>query len=389
MTAWRPGLNAAAAAAFAAIVAWAGPPGADFAAHVFQRNLYLTHGFALWTNYWYAGRYSFVGYSLVYYPLAAVVGIKLLAVLSVAGATAAFTAVSRAHVGIGCDLGRALLRGRRRRVRPHSRFPVWPRARVCARRPRRAQPRPPLGLRSPRRAHLRRQPARVRAPARRSRRCRGVTNPARDHEARTGDHRRRRGRRDPLADVPGRWPLSVLDRRAPRCADVLRARLRSHLARRTGAYPPHLLRGLRTRVPCRIHRSVGSRRKRRAAPLRSPSTCCPDPLAPALAPPALRDGRARARPLLERDPAGIQLLPYVERPLGLGCVLAAGRRIPPPKPHAGLPGRSRRHRRPLGGRLPRAGPHPDRAWLVPSGRLPPERVALRRPRPARLSRVAA
>jgi hypothetical protein len=93
-TAWRPGLNAAAAAAFAAIVAWAGPPGADFAAHVFQRNLYLTHGFALWTNYWYAGRYSFVGYSLAYYPLAALIGIKLLAVLSVAGATAAFTAVS-------------------------------------------------------------------------------------------------------------------------------------------------------------------------------------------------------------------------------------------------------------------------------------------------------
>ncbi len=53
-----------------------------------------THGFSLWTNYWYAGRYSFVGYSLVYYPLAALVGIKLLAVLSVAGATAAFTAVA-------------------------------------------------------------------------------------------------------------------------------------------------------------------------------------------------------------------------------------------------------------------------------------------------------
>ena len=92
--AWRPGVNAAAAAALAAIVVWLGPPGTDLAAHVFQRNLFLTHGFSLWTNYWYAGRYSFVGYSLIYYPLAALLGIKLLAVLSVAGATAAFTVVA-------------------------------------------------------------------------------------------------------------------------------------------------------------------------------------------------------------------------------------------------------------------------------------------------------
>jgi len=75
------------------VVAWLGPPGADLAAHVFQRDLFLAHGFDLWTNYWYAGRYSFVGYSLLYYPLAALVGIKLLAVLSVAGATASFTAI--------------------------------------------------------------------------------------------------------------------------------------------------------------------------------------------------------------------------------------------------------------------------------------------------------
>src|SRR5207249_9398439 len=71
-----------------------GPPGTDLAAHVFQRDLFVQHGFALWSNYWYAGRYSFVGYSLIYYPLAAWLGIKLLAVLSVAGATAAFTAVA-------------------------------------------------------------------------------------------------------------------------------------------------------------------------------------------------------------------------------------------------------------------------------------------------------
>jgi hypothetical protein len=88
-------MNAAFAGSRAALIAWFGPPGTDFAAHVFQLHVYLQHGFALWTNYWYAGRYTFVGYSVLYYPLAALVGIRLLAVLSVAASTAAFTLVIR------------------------------------------------------------------------------------------------------------------------------------------------------------------------------------------------------------------------------------------------------------------------------------------------------
>jgi hypothetical protein len=55
--------------------------------------MFIQHGFALWNNYWYAGRYSYVNYSLAYYPLAAVVGIKLLAVISAALAAAAFALV--------------------------------------------------------------------------------------------------------------------------------------------------------------------------------------------------------------------------------------------------------------------------------------------------------
>ena len=88
-------VNAALAAVLSALVVWGGPPGTDFAAHVFQLDVYLKHGFALWTNYWYAGRYTFVGYSLIYYPLAALAGIRLLAVLSVAASAAAFTLVIR------------------------------------------------------------------------------------------------------------------------------------------------------------------------------------------------------------------------------------------------------------------------------------------------------
>ena len=86
-------LSAAAAASVAALLAWLGPPGTDFAAHAYQRTLFLQHGFTLWNNYWYAGRYSFITYSLLYYPLAALLGIRLLAVATVALAALAFAAV--------------------------------------------------------------------------------------------------------------------------------------------------------------------------------------------------------------------------------------------------------------------------------------------------------
>src|SRR5438445_8225813 len=86
-------LSAAAAASLAAVLAWLGPPGSDLAAHAYQRAVFLQHGFALWNNFWYAGRYSFVTYSVLYYPLAALLGIKLLAVATIATAALAFAVV--------------------------------------------------------------------------------------------------------------------------------------------------------------------------------------------------------------------------------------------------------------------------------------------------------
>ena len=86
-------LCAAAAASIAALLAWLGPPGTDLAAHAYQRTLFLEHGFVLWNNFWYAGRYSFVTYSLLYYPLAALLGIRLLAVATIALAALAFSVV--------------------------------------------------------------------------------------------------------------------------------------------------------------------------------------------------------------------------------------------------------------------------------------------------------
>src|SRR5436309_10385766 len=86
-------LSGCAAGTVAALLAWLGPPGTDLAAHAYQRTLYLQHGFTLWNNFWYAGRYSFITYSLIYYPLAAFIGIKLLAVATIALGALAFAAV--------------------------------------------------------------------------------------------------------------------------------------------------------------------------------------------------------------------------------------------------------------------------------------------------------
>jgi hypothetical protein len=86
-------LAAGAAGLLAAALVWLGPPGSDLAEHAYQRTLFLDDGFALWNNFWYAGRYSFVTYSVLYYPLAALLGIRLLAVATVSTAALAFAVV--------------------------------------------------------------------------------------------------------------------------------------------------------------------------------------------------------------------------------------------------------------------------------------------------------
>ena len=86
-----PLLLSATATCLAALLVYLGPPGTDFAAHAYQTALFSAHGFVLWNNLWYAGRYSFVTYSLLYYPLASLFGIRLLAVGCVAVSVLAFS----------------------------------------------------------------------------------------------------------------------------------------------------------------------------------------------------------------------------------------------------------------------------------------------------------
>ncbi|MHB8671668.1 MAG: hypothetical protein ACYDAD_14105 [Acidimicrobiales bacterium] len=85
--------HGALAGVVAALLLWLGPHGGDLAAHAYQRSLFMHSGFTLWNNFWYAGQYSFITYSILYYPLAAVLGIPLLAVLSLAAGAVGFTLV--------------------------------------------------------------------------------------------------------------------------------------------------------------------------------------------------------------------------------------------------------------------------------------------------------
>ncbi len=82
---------AALAGALAALFAWLGPPGNDLAAHAYLRWEFLQHGLVFWNNYWYSGRSSYVTYSPLYYPLAGLIGIRLLATITIAASAFAFS----------------------------------------------------------------------------------------------------------------------------------------------------------------------------------------------------------------------------------------------------------------------------------------------------------
>ncbi|MFN8120943.1 MAG: hypothetical protein U0237_00800 [Thermoleophilia bacterium] len=82
-------------AAIAALLALAallfGPPGGDAAAHLYQTQVWREHGWQLWDNLWYGGRYSQVNYSLVYYPLSALFGTVFVVSASAGVAAGAFS----------------------------------------------------------------------------------------------------------------------------------------------------------------------------------------------------------------------------------------------------------------------------------------------------------
>jgi hypothetical protein len=77
------------------------PLSGDAPSHLFQTWLYRHGGFQLWNNLWYAGRYEFVSYSALYYPLAAQTGELPVLAVSAAALAACFAALSRREWGGG------------------------------------------------------------------------------------------------------------------------------------------------------------------------------------------------------------------------------------------------------------------------------------------------
>ena len=82
------------AAALAALYLAFDPPSADLAAHLYRADLVRHHGLVLWDNGWYGGHHL-PGYSLLFPPLGALLGVQLVAALSIVGGTAAFLALTR------------------------------------------------------------------------------------------------------------------------------------------------------------------------------------------------------------------------------------------------------------------------------------------------------
>ena len=71
------------------------PPGGDQAAHLYLTQAWRDHGWQLWDNFWYSGRYAQVNYSLLFYPLAALLHPVTVVSLSCAGAGGGFAALLR------------------------------------------------------------------------------------------------------------------------------------------------------------------------------------------------------------------------------------------------------------------------------------------------------
>jgi hypothetical protein len=74
------------------------PPSADLAAQVYRTDLFERQGFVLWDNAWYAGHHV-PGYSVLFPPLGALLGPRVVGALSAVAAAALFERVAAEHFG--------------------------------------------------------------------------------------------------------------------------------------------------------------------------------------------------------------------------------------------------------------------------------------------------
>jgi hypothetical protein len=93
-------LSPALALAGALVAVWLlwAPQSPDLAAQVYRAHLFAQHGFSLWDNGWYAGHYV-PGYSLIFPPLASLIGLQGAGALAAGASTMIFGRLAR--IGFG------------------------------------------------------------------------------------------------------------------------------------------------------------------------------------------------------------------------------------------------------------------------------------------------
>jgi hypothetical protein len=79
------------------------PPSVDLAAQLFRTDLFASHGFLAWNNYWYGGHYL-LGYSVLFPPLGAAVGATVVGGFAAVAATGFFGLLADRHYSSGARL---------------------------------------------------------------------------------------------------------------------------------------------------------------------------------------------------------------------------------------------------------------------------------------------
>ena len=98
---------AAVAASLALLAALLQLRGVDLAASVYRVGLFRREGLTLWDSQWYGGHWT-LGYSVLFPPVAALLGLKATGALSAAGAAVAFDRLAVARLGPAARAGTAI-----------------------------------------------------------------------------------------------------------------------------------------------------------------------------------------------------------------------------------------------------------------------------------------
>src|SRR5256714_4307967 len=100
----QPWLPALLAAALAVVYLVWNPLAPDLAAQVFRTDLFARDGFTLWNGQWFGGHHT-LGYSVLFPPLAAALGPRLVGCLAAVASAALFDRIARRHWGEDAWLG--------------------------------------------------------------------------------------------------------------------------------------------------------------------------------------------------------------------------------------------------------------------------------------------